>query len=57
MFVINKNEKSPLWLAIYTDIIIRSEKGVNEMETDKRLSKIVSIFQLLYQRDVFFRHY
>ncbi|CAD8209055.1 unnamed protein product [Paramecium pentaurelia] len=57
MCVINKNEKSPMWLAIYTDIIIRSEKGVNEMETDKRLSKIVSLFQLLYQRDVFFRHY
>ncbi|CAK68276.1 unnamed protein product (macronuclear) [Paramecium tetraurelia] len=57
MLVINKNEKSPMWLAIYTDIIIRSEKGVNEMETDKRLSKIVSLFQLLYQRDVFFRHY
>ncbi|CAD8125779.1 unnamed protein product [Paramecium sonneborni] len=57
MSVINKNEKSPMWLAIYTDIIIRSEKGVNEMETDKKLGKIVSVFQLLYQRDVFFRHY
>ncbi|CAD8111381.1 unnamed protein product [Paramecium primaurelia] len=57
MLVINKNEKSPIWLAIYTDIIIKSDKGVNEMETDKRLSKIVSLFQLLYQRDVFFRHY
>ena len=33
-----------MWLAIYTDIIIRGEKGVNEMETDKKLGKIVSLF-------------
>ncbi|CAD8126267.1 unnamed protein product [Paramecium sonneborni] len=57
MFVINKNEKSPLWLAIYADIVIRNQKGVNEMETEKKFSKIVSLFQLLYQRDVFFKHY
>lgn len=44
MSVINKNEKSPMWLVIYTDIIIRNQKGVNEMETDKKLSKIVSLF-------------
>ncbi|CAD8179766.1 unnamed protein product [Paramecium octaurelia] len=57
MYLINKHEKSPKFLAIYIDIIIRREKGRKEIEGDKRLPQIVSLFKLLYQRDIFFNHY
>ncbi|CAD8068114.1 unnamed protein product [Paramecium primaurelia] len=57
MYLVNKHEKSPKLLAIYIDIIIRREKGGMEIESDKRLTQIVSLFKLLYQRDIFFNHY
>ncbi|CAD8179311.1 unnamed protein product [Paramecium pentaurelia] len=48
------HEKSPKILAIYIDIIIRRDEGRNEIETDKLLTQIFCLFQLLYQRDIFF---
>ncbi|CAD8213952.1 unnamed protein product [Paramecium pentaurelia] len=57
MYLINKHEKSPNQLAIYIDIIIRREKERNEIEADKMLTQIDSLFQLLYLLDIFFQHY
>ncbi|CAD8062807.1 unnamed protein product [Paramecium primaurelia] len=57
MYLTNKHKKSPKFLAIYIDIIIRREKGINDIETDKMLTQIICLFQLLDQRDIFFQHY
>ncbi|CAK58816.1 unnamed protein product (macronuclear) [Paramecium tetraurelia] len=53
----NEIQDSHQYLAIYADVSIRSEKGVNEIETDKKLNKIFSLFQLLYSRDKFFQQH
>ncbi|CAD8115371.1 unnamed protein product [Paramecium primaurelia] len=57
MYFTNKHEKSPNQLAINIDIIIRREKERNEIEADKMLTQIASLFQLLYLIDIFFQHY
>ncbi|CAD8206715.1 unnamed protein product [Paramecium octaurelia] len=53
----NELQESFFQLAVYADIQIRSQKGVNEIETDKKLNKIFSLFQLLYSRDKFLQQH
>ena len=40
----NEFNDSPKCLAIFSDKHIRTEKGINEIETDRKLTKIVTLF-------------
>ncbi|CAD8124778.1 unnamed protein product [Paramecium sonneborni] len=53
----NEINDSPFFLALFSDLLIKAEKGINETETDKKLNKIVSLFQLLYSKDKFLSHH
>ena len=37
----NEINDSPFFLALYTDKLIRDEKGISEVETDKKLNRIL----------------
>ncbi|CAD8042797.1 unnamed protein product [Paramecium primaurelia] len=53
----NEVEEAPFYVALFADMLIKSDKGINEIETDIKLNKIFSLFQLLYQRDKFLQHH
>lgn len=55
--ILNKNEKSPLFLAIYCDLFFKNDKIVTDLEFNKKMDAIMRVFRYIYQRDVLFKHY
>jgi cullin 3 len=54
----NKNQRTPEYLSIYVDRQLRSELGgVAEDEADTVLEKVMMLFKLLEDKDVFERYY
>ena len=55
--ILNENDKSPLYLAIYCDIFFKNDKIATDVDFQKRISLIIKVFRCIFQKDVFFKHY